>query len=342
MRRPARPSRSRQPQPLTVIGGFLGAGKTTLVNHLLAGGERRYAVLVNDFGAVNVDAGLIASHDGQTLRLTNGCICCSLGEGFLTTLARVLAEPEGFDHILIEASGVGDPSAIADIALVEPDLVLSAILVVVDAESIASQLRDPRIGDTVLRQVQAADILILNKCDRMDDAGRAQARAVLEALAPRCPVLEAVDARIPAQIVAPGLDERRSRFRASSPASHETRFGRILYERSGAFEPNALRAALNRAPADLLRLKGWVRLGPHATPHILQMVGRRWTMTPLQGDASPPGEIALVGIASGDGPADRALADLLDLALLPVPLPIPACLTPAPPCNVTGDHPRCN
>lgn len=91
----------RPRQPFTVIGGFLGAGKTTLVNHLLAGGERRYAVLVNDFGAVNVDAGLIASHDGRTLRLTNGCICCSLGEGFLTTLARVLADPEGFDHILV-------------------------------------------------------------------------------------------------------------------------------------------------------------------------------------------------------------------------------------------------
>lgn len=336
----ARPSRPRQ--PFTVIGGFLGAGKTTLVNHLLAGGERRYAVLVNDFGAVNVDAGLIASHDGRTLRLTNGCICCSLGEGFLTTLARVLADPEGFDHILVEASGVGDPSAIADIALVEPDLFLSAILVVADAESVVSQLCDPRIGETVQRQVQAADILILNKCDRMDDAGRAQARAALEALAPRCPVLEAVDARIPAEIVAPGLDGGRSRFRASSSASHEARFDRILYERSGAFEPDVLRAALNRAPAGLLRLKGWVRLGPLATPHILQMVGRRWTMTPSRDDAQPSGEITLVGIASGDAPADGALADLLDLALLPGPLPIPICPSPATPRNVTGDHPRCH
>ncbi|MEW6254900.1 MAG: CobW family GTP-binding protein [Pseudomonadota bacterium] len=339
MRPPAPASRPRQ--PLTVIGGFLGAGKTTLVNHLLAAGERRYAVLVNDFGAINVDAGLIASHDGQTLRLTNGCICCSLGEGFLTTLARVLAEPEGFDHILIEASGVGDPSAIADIALVEPDLVLSAILVVVDAESIASQLRDPRIGGTVLRQVQAADLLILNKCDRLDAAGRAQARAALEALAPRCPVLEAVEARIPADIVTPGLAPARSRFRAASPARHEARFGRILYERSGAFDPDGLRAALNRTPASLLRLKGWVRLGPYATPHLLQMVGRRWTLTPAP-ETAPPGDgIALVGIACGAVPAGCALADLLDLALLHAPVPRPAS-SPALPRTITGDTPRCH
>ena len=99
--------------PLTVVGGFLGAGKTTLLNRLLAGSQGRYAVLVNDFGAINVDAGLIRDHDGQTLRLTNGCVCCSLADGFLDTLMRVLAEPEPFDHIVIEASGVGDVSDVS-------------------------------------------------------------------------------------------------------------------------------------------------------------------------------------------------------------------------------------
>ncbi len=76
--------------PVTVVGGFLGAGKTTYLNHLLRTGSARYAVLVNDFGAVNIDAGLIAQHDGTTMTLTNGCVCCSIGGGFLDTLGRIL------------------------------------------------------------------------------------------------------------------------------------------------------------------------------------------------------------------------------------------------------------
>src|ERR1700742_142139 len=105
--------------PLTVIGGFLGAGKTTLLTHLLKPGRSRTAVLVNDFGAVNIDAGLIARHDGATMTLTNGCVCCSIGGGFFETLGSILDAPTAFDHIVIEASGVGDPWRIAEIALVE-------------------------------------------------------------------------------------------------------------------------------------------------------------------------------------------------------------------------------
>ncbi|RYX93345.1 MAG: GTP-binding protein, partial [Bradyrhizobiaceae bacterium] len=118
--------------PVTVIGGFLGAGKTTYLNHLLRSGTERYAVLVNDFGAVNIDAGLIAKHDGETMTLTNGCVCCSIGSGFLDTLGRILDGQTRFDQIIIEASGVGDPWRIAEIALVEPSLRLNAVIVVAD------------------------------------------------------------------------------------------------------------------------------------------------------------------------------------------------------------------
>ena len=88
--------------PLTVIGGFLGAGKTTFLNRLLAQATARYVVLVNDFGEINVDAGLIARHDGATMSLTNGCVCCSIGSGFLETLGKVLDSGESFERIMIE------------------------------------------------------------------------------------------------------------------------------------------------------------------------------------------------------------------------------------------------
>ncbi|WZB61025.1 GTP-binding protein [Achromobacter xylosoxidans] len=122
--------------PLTVVGGFLGAGKTTLLNHALAQARRRAAVLVNDFGPVDVDAGLLADSAGQVLRLANGCVCCSLAGGLDEALARVLTLDPLPEWIVIEASGVSDPARIAQVGLADPMLQLEGVAVLVDAAAI--------------------------------------------------------------------------------------------------------------------------------------------------------------------------------------------------------------
>lgn len=319
--------------PLTVIGGFLGTGKTTLLNRLLADAKGRTAVLVNDFGAVNVDAGLIADHDGKTLRLTNGCVCCSLADGFLDTLMRVLGEPEPFDHIVIEASGVGDPWAIAEIALVEPGLVLHGVIVLTDAERLPAQIADPRIGDTVRRQIRAADILVLNKCDLVNATGLAAAYRALAVIRPDLAVIESVDASVPEAVLA--LDLRRDGRSPSAIApiraeavDHEALFQRLHYRRAGTFDRNGLDRALASAPAWLLRLKGRVRIGDEPRSHLLQMVGRRWRVSPLPDTSDEP--IELVAIATGGSDTETALAALLDTALLT-----------QEPKAFDGDHHRC-
>ncbi len=295
--------------PLTVIGGFLGAGKTTLVNRLLAQARGRYAVLVNDFGAVNVDAGLIQAHEGETLRLTNGCVCCSMADDFMATLIRVLDEPEPFDHIVIEASGVGDPWAIAEIALVEPQLLLDAVLVLADAERIDALLDDPRLGDTVRRQVRAADLLLLNKDDLVDEAGLARAYVKLAAVRPALRIVPTRDARLPDGVFT-GAGERPALIGAE-PADHESRFHRILYRRSGTFEPAALQAALDGMPASLLRLKGSCLVGERTV--LLQLVGSRWSLSDQLAPATDRA-IELVGIALDPGAA-QIVPDRLDQAL---------------------------
>ena len=104
--------------PFTVLGGFLGAGKTTLLNRLLTETQdTRFAVLVNDFGELNIDEGLVARHDGKTIALSNGCMCCSMADGFLSTLMTVMDRAEAVDHVVVEASGVANPRRIMDIAL---------------------------------------------------------------------------------------------------------------------------------------------------------------------------------------------------------------------------------
>jgi len=152
--------------PFTVIGGYLGAGKTTLLNRILAARESaNMAVLVNDFGALNIDADLIVAQGGQAVRLENGCICCTIGDSLTTSLLTVLrAEPRP-ERVLVEASGVADPSRVADFARLSPSLRLDRVIVLVDMEQIRERCADPHVGDMALKQLAGADVLVLNKMD---------------------------------------------------------------------------------------------------------------------------------------------------------------------------------
>jgi G3E family GTPase len=176
--------------PLTVIGGYLGSGKTTLLNALLSQPHgQRFAVLVNDFGNINIDAELIENQQGETINLTNGCICCSLAAGFVMALNTVLELQPRPDQVIIEASGVADPQKIANYSNT-PGFSLQGILVVVDAETIQAKSRDKYVGKTVIQQIKVADLLILNKIDGVTDAQKQEVRAWLAGLAPQARIIE--------------------------------------------------------------------------------------------------------------------------------------------------------
>lgn len=286
--------------PFTVLGGFLGAGKTTLLQRLLAAGERRWAVLVNDFGALNIDAALVAGEDGRMVRLTNGCACCSLGAGLLDGVGDLLDSGQPFDAVVVEASGVADPWRIAELALIEPRLRLEAVLVLADAARLPALLADRYVAETVATQLRAADLVLLNKRDLAGEAGLAAARAAAEAVRPGLRLLATEQAALPAEL----LDlPPPARFRVAAPAAHEAAFRRFTYQHAGAFDRAALEAALAALPPALLRLKGFL----HAPgPLLLQMVGARWALTPAP--AAPPG-IALAGIGTPELPDPTPLLD---------------------------------
>ncbi|WP_454620321.1 CobW family GTP-binding protein [Bradyrhizobium cenepequi] len=309
--------RRAAPIPVTVIGGFLGAGKTTFLNRLLATATARYAVLVNDFGEINVDAALIERHDGTTLSLANGCVCCSIGSGFLETLGKLLDGGEPFERIVIEASGVGDPWRIAEIALVEPELRLDGVIVLADATRITELIHDRRVGDTVRGQFTKCDVILLSKSDLADQAALQAARCAINAMRPDAPIeMLSRDTR-PDLLLTAG--SRRSRFHAEGvedgTLDHEENFKRWSYRREGAFERSRLAAAIEALPPQLLRLKGACRVAGEAEPLVFQMVSRDWSLSPAAAGDIDPGPIALVGIGTPDLPSDTDLAAILDGAL---------------------------
>ena len=149
---------------LTVISGYLGAGKTTFINRLLSEDHGlRLLVMVNDFGAINIDAVLLISSDENMLTLSNGCVCCTMGADLFMAVGDVLDRETRPDHLVIEASGIADPARIAQVAQTEPDLIYGGIITVVDGNEYRELASDPQIGVQVSKQVRSADLVLVSK-----------------------------------------------------------------------------------------------------------------------------------------------------------------------------------
>ncbi len=290
--------------PLLVVGGFLGAGKTTLINHWLSSsGEPalRLAVLVNDFGAINIDAASIASRGGDVIALTNGCVCCSIGDDLAGALIRVLDADVPVDAIVVEASGVSDPWRIAQIALAEPQLALAGVVVLVDASAAAQQSSDPLLADTLLRQLKSADLVVLNKTDLADDdSATRMARDWVQAHAPSTPCIAPAALMVSlAELLEDrtGVPRRTTSGAGSAPGEpthmHATEFDSWSTRPQHAFDMEALRKRLAGMPAGVLRLKGFVR-SDKGVRWELQFAGRHLSLR--KAPSSDEDELGVVAI----------------------------------------------
>jgi len=174
---------------MVVLGGWLGAGKTTLLNRLLRAADagERIAVLVNDVGEANLDVDLVASRDGDTVELTNGCVCCTIGDSLSATLRDLVLGDRPPDRVVVEASGIAEPDRVAaygDRRRIRPD----GIVVAVDATDVVARAADRTCGPLVRRQAEAAELLLVTKADLAADGGVA-ARTWCAEAAPETPVL---------------------------------------------------------------------------------------------------------------------------------------------------------
>jgi G3E family GTPase len=269
------------PVPILLVTGFLGAGKTTVVNHLLAHAEgRRIAAVVNDFGAINIDAELIEGSSDGVVSLANGCICCTLEGDLLRTLAALLRRDPQPEFIVIETSGVADP---ADIVrnLMDPaiwqEAPLETVLCVLDATTTATALKE----DALLRsQLRAADVVALSKIDLVDAAGDAQLRDSIRALHPAAVVVEALHGEVPDALLFP-VDVAHAPRAVGPRRPAEDRFETLSWTSERPVSLPRLQQAIGRLAPKLARAKGlFETIEQPGRLMVFQLAGGRATLAP--------------------------------------------------------------
>ncbi|GMU57680.1 MAG: hypothetical cobalamin synthesis protein P47K/CobW [Candidatus Xenobia bacterium] len=266
--------------PVTLVTGFLGSGKTTLLNHILTARRgHRTAVLVNEFGELGIDAELIVSTEGDMVELANGCICCSINEDLVRAVARVLEQRHRVNCLLVETSGLADPMPVA-MTFVGRDLEqltrLDAIITMVDSENYA------HAESTVAgyNQIRFADLLLLNKADRVDDARLEDLEARLRDIKKGVRILRTTRARAPLPLV---LD--LARFKPTEVAQpcpdhlDQDGFTSLSFQSDRPVVIEKLQHFLaEQLPQEAFRVKGLLSVAGRPERYVLHMTGRRFTL----------------------------------------------------------------
>lgn len=299
--------------PVTVITGFLGAGKTTLVRHLLQNPQgKRLAVIVNEFGDVGVDGEILRScalpdcPEENIVELANGCICCTVADDFIPTIEALMALVPRPDHILIETSGLALPKPLLK-AFDWPDIrsriTVDGVIAVADAEAVAAgrfapdlaRLQAQREADDSIDhetplsevfedQIACADLVLLTKSDLAGAEGVAAARAVIAAEAPRpLPVIEVLEGIIDPRVIL-GLGAAAEDDIAARPSHHDAEeehdhedFDSVVIDIAEQTDPQALAARIEALANDrqILRVKGYAAVAGKPMRLLVQAVGAR-------------------------------------------------------------------
>ena len=287
------------PIPVTLIGGYLGAGKTTLVNSLLRNAAgRRLAVLVNEFGSLPIDADLIVAREDNLISISGGCICCSFGSDLVAALIDIRTRGQPIDHLLIETSGVALPGSIVQSIALLPGLAIDGVIVLADAETVEERADDRYMGDTVRGQLAGADIVVLNKVDLVSLEHAAAIARWLAEIAPGARVVPAEKADIPVEIILGGPPDPRSMAHRPPPPRHRTAdYETLSLELDSPVDAEKLGRVLADPRLGLLRAKGFLR-GSDSAFVTLQVVGRRSQVEPAPSWIEGPGRLICIGFAA--------------------------------------------
>lgn len=314
----------RDPIPVTLLTGFLGAGKTTLLNRILHGQHGlRVGVLVNDFGAINIDAELVAGVEKNMITLTNGCVCCEIRDDLVHSLEQLLMRADEIDYVLLEASGVADPEGIVMTFLdqrYEQLLQLDSITCIIDSEGLFAQGDNEMLNRLKLRQIAFADLVILNKVDLVGPEHIEVIRDWIDQQIHRIRIIEATMCDVPLEILlavgrfdpANAISQCSTEHTGNDSHNHDHHhahrsinklFETWSYVSDRPFSLEALRQMVRRElPASIYRCKGIVFTADVPDRRLaLQIVGRRIVISHLDewGEHMPRTQIVAIGAPGG-------------------------------------------
>lgn len=306
--------------PLTILSGFLGVGKTTLLNRLLSADLKgqRVALIVNDFGKVVVDGSLIQSRGEKMLQLKNGCICCSLQQNLVEGMAELL-QTGPFDRIVMETSGVTSLANLLEVLKSElpafKAIRVDQVVTVVDAERFVVM---SRAFAFVVDQVRHADAILMNRCDRVSDADRQTVHEALVGLNPSARIVETRYCAVDPGVLGIGTGPTRADREpgVAGPEHDDTRWysSRLVF--AGDVSLEDLRSALGHLPEAVMRIKGFV----HSVDRFwsVQKAGGAVEIEGFNGEVEPSiiGQVVVIGASPVQKHLEAAFAGWSDLEII--------------------------
>lgn len=308
--------------PVTIITGFLGSGKTTLLNHILTNNQNlKVAVLVNEFGDIDIDSQLLVSVDQDMVQLSNGCICCTINDGLVEAVYNVLERGENIDYLVIETTGVADPLPILLTFLGTElrDLTrLDSVITLVDASAFAPDLFDSEVA---FKQITYSDMILLNKTDLVPAVAAEKLESHIQTLKEGARIIRCQNASVPLPLIldvgfndpmaydamislAPAGHSHDDHSHAHDHDGHDHQshhlendgFVSVSYRSDRPFALRQFEQFLETLPADVFRAKGLLWFNESPNKHIFQLSGKRCTLDVEPWHSAIPGnQIVFIG-----------------------------------------------